>query len=422
MIELAHKKEIAIAVTMIKKGSDRDEALEHLDELIFLCETAGAEVIEKFHQELQAPRIQTLIGKGKVEEIAEFIKENEVKMVVFDEDLSTVQVRNLEKAFEVKVMDRSGIILDIFANRAKTLEAKTQVELAQMQYMMPRLTRMWTHLSKQYGGIGTKGPGETQIETDRRIIRNKIQHLKKKLIEIEDQKATQRKSRSKYPRFSLVGYTNAGKSTLMRAITEAEVYIEDKLFATLDTTVRGFDLPSGKKALLSDTVGFIRKLPPHLVASFRSTLAEARESDVILHVADISHENIHEHISIVEETLENLGIHEKPSILVLNKVDAVEDYYAQKAIENDYPEAIFISAVEGRNIDMLLKRMQDIYDENTDTINIVLPYTSMEKVSDIYEFAEIVKKTEKDEGIEFELRIHDEKMDYFNRKFSQFIN
>ncbi len=240
--------EKAIAVQLILKGSDREIAREHLEELAFLALTAGAEVTETFRQELQKPNVKTYLGKGKVEEIKEYIKENAITLVIFDDDLSPVQTRNLEKELEVKVIDRSALILDIFARRARSTEAKTQVELAQMQYLMPRLTRMWTHLSKQFGGIGTKGPGETQIETDRRIIKTKIQQLKERLLDIDKQREVQSKHRSGMPRFALVGYTNAGKSTLMRVITSADVYIEDKLFATLDTTVRHFTMTSGQEA------------------------------------------------------------------------------------------------------------------------------------------------------------------------------
>ena len=301
LIVTGKKIENAVAISVNKKGGDRELAMEHLDELEFLAETAGAKVIEKVYQELPRKNKATVIGKGKVQEVLELIQDENIELVIFDDDLSPAQVKNLEKAWNVKVLDRSGIILDIFCERAQTVEAKTQVELAQLQYLMPRLTRMWTHLSKQYGGIGSKGPGETQIETDRRIIRTKIEKLKSKLEVIDKQNAQKRKNRTSTPRFALVGYTNAGKSTLMKAITNSEVYIQDELFATLDTTVRGFELPNGQEAILSDTVGFIRKLPTHLVASFRSTLAETSESDIILHVVDVSHYNYKDQIQVVDE-------------------------------------------------------------------------------------------------------------------------
>ena len=413
--------EKAIAVTVIEKGSDRDLAMEHLDELEFLCETAGAVVVEKYYQELDKPNIATMIGSGKVEEIKERVEDNDISIVLFDEELSPVQVRNLEKSLEIKVMDRSGIILDIFAKRAQTVEAKTQVELAQMQYLLPRLTRMWTHLSKQYGGIGTKGPGETQIETDRRIVRKKIQHLKKKLEDMNRTKVEQRKRRSGIPRYALVGYTNAGKSTLMRSVAESDVYVEDKLFATLDTTVRKFDLPDGANALISDTVGFIRKLPAHLVASFRSTLAEAGEADVVLHVVDLSHEYFREHIKVVRETLEVLGMQDKPQILVFNKIDNLEDYFGIHAVKEEFDDAVFISAKNNLNIQELLRRMQSIYDEKSSEYDLMLPYSEMQHVSDIYNLADIMGREDKDEGIHFNLKVHPEKKELFYNSFKGFI-
>jgi GTP-binding protein HflX len=420
--DIEPKPEKAVSVALIKKGFDRKIYLEHLDELEFLAETAGADVIGRYTQELSKPYVATLIGPGKIQEIKEYCKENEITLVIFDDDLSPVQLRNLEKELEIKVIDRSGLILDIFAKRARTLEAKTQVELAQYQYLMPRLTRMWTHLSKQYGGIGTKGPGETQIETDRRILKTKIQQLKEKLAGINVQKEQQRKGRDSMPRFALVGYTNAGKSTLMRTLTESDVYVEDKLFATLDTTVRKFSLPSGLEALLSDTVGFIRKLPPNLVASFRTTLAEAREADVLLHVVDCSHEFFRDHIRVVDETLEELKIQDKPQILVLNKIDRLEDYYDRKAIEQDFDDAVFISASEKININLLLETMQDVYNSNSHKIRLKLPYSSMDMLSILYKTAEIVETVEMDEGIEYKVRIQPENLDLFTNKFGRFFN
>lgn len=420
MIETTPKIEKAIAFTVIKKGSDRALALEHLDELSFLAETAGAVVIEKFYQELAKPSNSTLIGKGKVQELKKEVEDNAVSLVIFDEDLTPVQVRNLEKELNIKVLDRSGVILDIFASRAKTLEAKTQVELAQMQYLMPRLTRMWTHLSKQFGGVGTKGPGETQIETDRRIVREKIQYLKNKLTEIEKNREIQRKSRSGMPKFALVGYTNAGKSTLMKIITEADVYIEDKLFATLDTTVRGFELPNGSKAVLSDTVGFIRKLPTHLVASFRSTLAEAKEADVLIHVVDISHEFFRDQIKVVEQTLDDLKITDIPTILVFNKIDLMEDRIGIAYIKEEHPNAIFISAERGLNIRMLLDEMQRVYDANSNDFYLMLPYSEMSEISKLYSLGDILEQNDKDNGSEFKIRIKPENINLFKNVFGKF--
>ncbi len=303
-------------------GKDGDARInEYLDELEFLVETAGGETIARFTQKLDRPEPRTFVGKGKLDEIAEYVKAAGVEIVVFDDELNGSQIRNIEKALECRILDRNNLILDIFARRARTSYAKTQVELAQYEYMLPRLTRMWTHLERQRGGIGLRGPGETEIETDRRIIRDKISLLKKKLEQIDKQMATQRKSRGKIIRVALVGYTNVGKSTIMNAISKSEVFAENKLFATLDTTVRKVvitDLPF----LLSDTVGFIRKLPHSLVESFKSTLDEVREADLLLHVVDISHVGFEEQIHVVNQTLAEIGASDKPTIMVFNKIDA----------------------------------------------------------------------------------------------------
>jgi GTP-binding protein HflX len=395
--------------------------MEHLEELEFLAETAGAEIIEKFYQELESFNTSTMVGKGKLEEIKESIEAEKITIVIFDDDLNPVQARNLGNELKVKVLDRSGLILDIFAKRAKTLEAKTQVELAQLQYMLPRLTRMWTHLSKQFGGIGTKGPGETQIESDRRIIKTRIQKLREKLLDIDTQKEQQRKGRESLPQFALVGYTNAGKSTLMNALTDADVYVEDKLFATLDTTVRAFNLPNGKKSLLSDTVGFIRKLPHHLVASFRSTLTEAREADILLHIVDISNPSFREHIVNVNETLEYLKLSEKETIIVFNKIDVYDDYYEFRRLEEEFPNCIFISAGRGINIQSLLLMMQEAYENQSQVYTILLPYSEMKLSNTLYTMADILERTDKDEHSEIKLRIAPENHNYFMNKFSEFI-
>lgn len=421
LIDNEFKLERAIAVGFFRKGFPRNIAREHLDELRFLAETAGAIVIEEFTQELEKPVVATLIGSGKIEEIKFFIKENKITLVIFDEDLSPVQARNLEKEFEVKVIDRSGLILDIFAKRAKTIEAKTQVELAQLQYLMPRLTRMWTHLSKQFGGIGTKGPGETQIETDRRMIKYKIQQLKNKLIEIDKQREIQRKNREQLPRFALVGYTNSGKSTLMKLLTESDVYIENKLFATLDTTVRQFELPSGMKALLSDTVGFIRKLPANLVASFRSTLAEAKYSDILIHVVDVSNPFFRDHIHTVEETLKSLNIIDKPIILVFNKIDLIEEKFIINELKNEFKDYVPISAKFSINITTLLQKMQEIYHQNSNFYKFFLPYDKMNLIQLIYQNCELIEKYDKDLGIELSVRINQENKDFILNKLNTYL-
>jgi len=415
------EKERAIACSVKRKGSNREEALEDLEELVFLAETAGAEVVHKIYQELPKINSATVIGKGKLQEIKQIVKEDNIKLIIFDDNLSPAQVNNLEKELNIKVTDRSGIILDIFATRAKTNEAKTQVELAQLQYILPRLTRMWTHLSKQYGGIGTRGPGETQIETDRRIIRTRIQTLKEKLLEIEQQKREQRKKRSDIPQFALLGYTNAGKSTLMNTITDANVYVENKLFATLDTTVRQFTLPSGQKALISDTVGFIKKLPPNLVASFKSTLMEAIDADVLLHIVDVSHKLFRDQINTVNKTLEELKINEKPTILVFNKVDLLDDVSIHKALKNEFPDSIFISAQRGINIENLLTLMQEKYNRYNNIFEINLPYSKSDMISLIYESYEVINRQDSDDGMIFKIKIPVEKEKYFFNKFSQYI-
>ena len=321
------KQERAILIGIIYPGQTEREIEDYLDELAFLTETAGAIPVKQFVQKLDAPNSRTFVGPGKLSEIGSFVDANEIDLVVFDDELSATQLRNIEKAIECKILDRTNLILDIFAKRAQTSYAKTQVELAQYQYLLPRLTRMWTHLERQRGGIGLRGPGETELETDRRIIRNKIADLKEDLIRIDKQMSTQRKGRANIVRVALVGYTNVGKSTIMNLMSKSEVFAENKLFATLDTTVRKVvihNLPF----LLSDTVGFIRKLPHHLVESFKSTLDEVREADILIHVADISHPGFEEQITIVSQTLSELKAIDKPILLLFNKIDAYT--YEQK--------------------------------------------------------------------------------------------
>ena len=308
MKDLIIQKEMnerAVLVGLITPQQHESKALEYLDELAFLADTAGAETVKVFTQKVDWPNPRTFVGKGKLEEIRAYVEENEIGMVIFDDDLSTKQVSNIERELGVKILDRTTLILDIFAKRAQTATAKTQVELAQYQYLLPRLTRMWTHLERQRGGIGMRGPGETQIETDRRIILDRISRLKKELESIDKQKNIQRKNRGKLTRVALVGYTNAGKSTLMNVLSKSEVFAENKLFATLDTTVRKVIIDN-LPFLLTDTVGFIRKLPTHLVDSFKSTLDEVRDADILLHVVDISHPNFEEQIQVVNKTLQEV--------------------------------------------------------------------------------------------------------------------
>ncbi len=420
--ETENKKEKAIIAIFIQKGSNRDEAMDNLDELALLLDTAGAEVVEKIYQELQTQSVSTLFGKGKVEELAVLIEEHQATMVVFDNELSPVQVRNLSNALKVKILDRSSIILDIFARNAKTLEAQLQVELAQNLYLLPRLSRMWTHLSKQYGGVGTKGPGETQIETDRRIIRKRVQILKEKLKTIDTQNFEQRKSRQGTPRFALVGYTNAGKSTLMNAFTNAGVYVEDKLFATLSTVVRQINLPSGKIGLLSDTVGFIRNLPHHLVASFRSTLAEASESDVILIVIDSSDNNFSKQIQTVVDTLYDLNIKEKPIIYVFNKIDKLEHLEHIKQIKGEYPNAVFISAKKNMNISELLNQMEKEYDRLSNYLELFIPYEKNSELNKIYSICKVIERKDTDDGTILRINFQTELDSHIRNLFGQYIS
>lgn len=387
MKDLVIGKEInerTVLVGLITQRQNEAKVGEYLDELEFLADTAGAEVVCRFTQKLEYPNPRTFVGQGKLAELREYVEKNDIGMVIFDDDLSTKQIANIEKELQVKILDRSSLILDIFAKRAQTATAKTQVELAQYQYLLPRLTRMWTHLERQRGGIGMRGPGETQIETDRRIILNRISWLKEQLRDIDKQKAVQRKNRGKLTRVALVGYTNAGKSTLMNVLSKSDVFAENKLFATLDTTVRKVIIDN-LPFLLTDTVGFIRKLPTHLVDSFKSTLDEVREADLLVHVVDISHPNFEEQIEVVDKTLREVcdGA-DKPMIMVFNKIDAFT--YTPKD-ENDLTpgtrenvsleelermwmsrlphDCVFISAKKGTNIEelkqMLYERAKEIH-------------------------------------------------------------
>ncbi|PQL95610.1 GTPase HflX [Apibacter adventoris] len=321
---MLEKKEIiyenAILVGLITQNQDEEKLMEYMDELEFLTETAGAKAIKRFTQKLDQPNPRTFVGTGKLEEIINFAQENEIDTIIFDDELTPSQLKNLEKEIDRKIIDRTNLILDIFAQRAQTSYARTQVELAQYEYLLPRLTRMWTHLERQKGGIGLRGPGETEIETDRRIIRDRISLLKEKLKSIDKQMATQRNNRGKLVRVALVGYTNVGKSTLMNVLSKSDVFAENKLFATLDTTVRKVVI-GNLPFLLTDTVGFIRKLPTQLVESFKSTLDEVREADLLIHVVDISHASFEDHIQSVNTILSDIGCADKPTILVFNKID-----------------------------------------------------------------------------------------------------
>lgn len=363
------KEEKAVLVGLVQKDQTEQQVTEYLDELAFLAETAGAVTVKRFTQKLQHPDSRTFIGKGKLEEIRQYILGKDIRIIIFDDELTGAQINNIEKALEIKTIDRSDLILDIFASRAKTAQAKAQVELAQYQYVLPRLRGMWKHLERLGGGIGTRGPGESEIETDRRIVRDKISLLRKRLAEIDKQAYTQRKDRGEFIRVALVGYTNVGKSTIMNLLSKREVFAENKLFATLDTTT-GKVVFENTPFLLSDTVGFIRKLPHHLVESFKSTLDEVREADILLHVVDISHIAYEDQIGVVNKTLQELDAFEKPILTIFNKMDLYEKHTFDEWLEQTTKEeilddlkerwnretngnAIFISALEKRNIDGL---------------------------------------------------------------------
>lgn len=405
MIDIQVKKtERAILVGVRIGQTPRETAQEHIDELEELLATAGGEAVIKILQDRQRLDVAYYVGKGKAYEILELIEPNEIDLIVFDDDLSTVQVRNLSNLFNKKVVDRSGLILDIFASRARTKEAKTQVELAQLKYMLPRLTRAWTHLSKQYGGIGTKGPGETQIETDRRIIRDRIAMLTAKLKEIEANREIQVKNRKELVKISLVGYTNAGKSTIFNLLTESDVFAEDKLFATLDSTTRVFQVDKTHTALLSDTVGFIRKLPVHLVASFKSTLNEVRDADILLHIIDITHPFYEDHISVVNQTLKDLHFEDKVLIHVFNKVDVLEDKDRIELVNRRYENFVIVSAKRGFRIEELKSMVREIIESKFGDETLELTYAQSGLVSAIHDLAKVNDLKYEDEKIVIKFR------------------
>lgn len=383
------KEERAVLVGLIRKGQNETQLMEYLGELAFLAETAGAHAAKLFFQRLEHPDRRTFVGKGKLEEIKEYVQKHHISLIIFDDELTGSQIMNIEKETGVTTIDRSDLILDIFARRAKTAQAKTQVELAQYQYILPRLRGMWKHLERQGGGIGSRGPGETEIETDRRIVKDKISLLRKRLGDIDKQSATQRKERGELIRVALVGYTNVGKSTLMQVVSKSEVFAENKLFATLDTTTRKITFER-TPFLLSDTVGFIRKLPHHLVESFKSTLDEVREADILMHVVDISHPQYEDQVNVVNKTLQEIGAIDKPVLMIFNKLDQyvantfdkwLDDTVKQDLLNQLYQRwqqatdgnALFISATQKTNIDalrdMLLKKVKELYEKRYPYLN-----------------------------------------------------
>ena len=406
-----HALERGILVGLALPGISLDEAQDTLDELGLLADTAGVDVVVQVLQERRRRDPAYLIGRGKAEELVEQVAECDAQAVIFDEDLSPAQTRNLETLLEVKIIDRSRLILDIFASRARTREAQTQVELAQLIYMLPRLTRQWTHLSRQAGGtggtggVGTRGPGETQLEVDRRATNRRITILKQALGRIAMQRAIARKQRTDIFRAALVGYTNAGKSTLMRALSGADVLIEDRLFATLDSTTRRVSLGYNRDILLSDTVGFIKKLPHHLIASFHSTLEEAIEADLLLHVVDVSHPACEEHIATVIEVLGELGVADRPTMLVFNKNDLLDDRTRRKYLMATYPDAVWLSAETGEGLKDLRWAIYNYLEGDRLTLVVQIPQHEGKLLSELYRIGEILHTDYKGNDVLMEVKL-----------------
>jgi GTPase len=397
-----------VLVAAPRKGSpDARHVTEHLEELTRLVDTAGADVVGRMSQQITSPNPATLIGEGKVEEVAAAVAESGATLVIFDEELSPVQGANLERELEVRVMDRPEVILDIFSTRARSHEAKLQVELAQLEYLLPRLTRMWTHLSRIRGGIGLRGPGETQLETDRRIIRRRIQGLKAKLKGVERHRENLRAGRDAMLSVSLVGYTNAGKSSLLRALSgQHEIFVEDRLFATLDTLTREVDLGEGQRARVTDTVGFIRKLPHHLVASFRATLEEARAADVLLHVVDASHPDWEGQMHVVERVLAELDLADRPTVPVFNKMDAVPDPVAFSArVRELYPDAITTTTMRTDGIASLKARLRELDRRGRTTVRVRIPVTDGARLAELYREGEVLARDDHDGTLDLRVRL-----------------
>lgn len=416
MIELSKAdREPCILVGVSTRQVNKAATEELLDELALLADTAGAEVVERIIQDRDRIDPAFFIGKGKVAEIRRLVETRRIPLVIFDDDLSGVQVKNLERELECKVVDRSALILDIFASRAKSMEAKTQVELAQLQYLLPRLTRQWTHLSKQYGGIGTKGPGETQIETDRRMVKARISHLKEKLERIGRQRMTQRKGRSRHTRAALVGYTNVGKSTLLNMLSGSDVFVENRLFATLDPTTRLVSLGPGVDILMTDTVGFIRKLPHDLVASFKSTLEEITEADLLIHVVDVTSPVFEEQIVIVKDTLEDLGCAAKPTLMVFNKIDRLEDRGLLRELAEEHPRSVFISATRGINLLGLKDQVKTLLEEEFVERTFTVSQGDQKLISLLHTIAEIQERNYVENAVILKVRIPRSKVEHLEQ-------
>ena len=406
MQELDLKQEKALMVGVIHGEVDEATAYEHLEELELLAVTAGAEVVGQITQRLNKLNPQFLVGKGKADQIVGQAKELDAQLIIFDDDLSPAQAKNFMNLTDnLKVIDRSAIILDIFRQHAKSREAKTQVELAHLEYLLPRLTRQWTHLERQMGGIGTRaGMGETQIEIDRRLIRTRISKLKKELIKIDQERIIQSRGRQKFFRAALVGYTNAGKSTLMNALSDADVYVQDQLFATLDTTIRQVDINDSHKILLSDTVGFVRKLPHGLVASFRSTLKEVVDADLLLLVLDASSPQVLDHYNTIKNVLEEIAAGDKRNLIVLNKIDLVEDMQVLNELKQSFPDAVMISALDKLRLDELLKSIQSIMDESFQTVEVDIPFTDGKTISEIQDDMDVLHREYYNEGVRMTIK------------------
>jgi len=408
-----------------RKGSpDARHVEEHLEELTRLVDTAGAEVVGRVSQHIASPNPATLIGEGKVEEVAEQVASADASLVIFDEELSPVQGVNLERELKVRVMDRAEVILDIFSTRARSHEAKLQVELAQLQYLLPRLTRMWTHLSRIRGGIGLRGPGETQLETDRRIIRRKIQGLKAKLKDVEKHRENIRSGRDPMLSVALVGYTNAGKSSILRGLSgQHEIVVEDRLFATLDTLTREVDLGENQRARVTDTVGFIRKLPHHLVASFRATLEEARAADVLLHVVDASHHDWEGQLRVVEKVLSELGLADRPVLLVFNKIDAVSDAAGfTRRVRELHPTAVITSTMRTDGLTPLKARLRELDRAGRVAVKVRVPLAEGARLAELYREGDVLSRDEVGESYEVIVRLDPSKLERLRRDGMEVIN